>query len=93
MRLDEIDDKIIEKYKSVKDIFIKSKTMICQYITVASGTFSYYGKDIISLFNDNSSQVQSLLEPKYFAIVSIFIGILTMYFKVKDEKNKLNKGE
>ena len=92
MRLDEIDDKIIEKYKSVKDIFIKSKTMICQYITVASGTFSYYGKDIISLFNDNSSQVQSLLEPKYFAIVSIFIGILTMYFKVKDEKNKLNKG-
>lgn len=93
MRLDEIDDKIIEKYKSVKDIFIKSKTMICQYITVASGTFSYYGKDIISLFNDNSSQVQSLLEPKYFAIVSILIGILTMYFKVKDEKNKLNKGE
>jgi len=92
MRLDEIDDKIIEKYKSVKDIFIKSKTMICQYITVASGTFSYYGKDIISLFNDNSSQVQSLLEPKYFAIVSILIGILTMYFKVKDEKNKLNKG-
>ena len=93
MRLDEIDDKIIEKYKSVKDIFIKSKTMICQYITVASGTFSYYGKDIISLFNDNSSQVQSLLEPKYFAIISIFIGVLTMYFKVKDEKNKLNKGE
>lgn len=93
MRLDEIDDKIIEKYKSVKDIFIKSKTMICQYITVASGTFSYYGKDIISLFNDNSSQVQSLLEPKYFAIVSILIGVLTMYFKVKDEKNKLNKGE
>ena len=87
MILDEIDDKIIKKYKSVKDIFIKSKTMICQYITVASGTFSYYGKDIISLFNDNSSQVQSLLEPKYFAIVSIFIGILTMYFKVKDEKN------
>lgn len=93
MRLDEIDDKIIEKYKSVKDIFIKSKTMICQYITIASGTFSYYVKDIISLFNDNSSQVQSLLEPKYFAIVSILIGILTMYFKVKDEKNKLNKGE
>lgn len=93
MRLDEIDDKIIEKYKSVKDIFIKSKTMICQYITIASGTFSYYGKDIISLFNDNSSQVQSLLEQKYFAIVSILIGILTMYFKVKDEKNKLNKGE
>ena len=92
MILDEIDDKIIEKYKSVKDIFIKSKTMICQYITVSSGTFSYYGKDIISLFNDNSSQVQSLLEPKYFAIVSILIGILTMYFKVKDEKNKLNKG-
>lgn len=92
MRLDEIDDKIIEKYKSVKDIFIKSKTMICQYITVASGTFSYYGKDIISLFNDNSSQVQSLLEPKYFAIVSILMGVLTMYFKVKDEKNKLNKG-
>lgn len=93
MRLDEIDDKIIEKYKSVKDIFIKSKTMICQYITIASGTFSYYRKDIISLFNDNSSQVQSLLEPKYFAIISILIGILTMYFKVKDEKNKLNKGE
>lgn len=92
MRLNEIDDKIIEKYKSVKDIFIKSKTMICQYITVASGTFSYYGKDIINLFNDNSSQVQSLLEPKYFAIISILIGILTMYFKVKDEKNKLNKG-
>lgn len=92
MRLDEIDDKIIEKYKSVKDIFIKSKTMICQYITVASGTFSYYGKYIISLFNDNSSQVQSLLEPKYFAIVSILMGVLTMYFKVKDEKNKLNKG-
>ena len=93
MKLNEIDDKIIEKYKSVKDIFIKSKTMICQYITVASGTFSDYGKDIISLFNDNSSQVQSLLEPKYFAIVSILIGVLTMYFKVKDEKNKLNKGE
>jgi Na+-driven multidrug efflux pump len=93
MKLDEFDDKVIEKYKSVKDIFIKSKTMICQYITIASSTFLLYGKDIINLFNDNSTQIQALLQPKYFAILSILIGVLTMYFKVRDEKNKLNKGE
>ena len=93
MKLNEIDDKIIEKYKSVKDIFIKSKTMFCQYLTIASSTFKFYGKDIISLFNDNATQIQSVIEPKYFVLLSIFAGVLTMYFKVKDEKSKLNKGE
>lgn len=91
MKLNEIDDVLISKYKSVRDIFIKSKTMFCQYTTIASSTFSFYGKDIISLFNDNSTQIQTVIEPKYFVLLTVFCGVLTMYFKYKDEKNKINE--
>lgn len=91
MKLDEIDDVCISKYNSVKDIFTKSRTMLMQFLSIVGGIFAFYGEQLIKIFNDNSSQVQVLLDPKYFALLSILCGILTAYFKYKTEKERLEK--
>lgn len=91
MEFKDIDDICLNKYNSVKDIFTKSKTIIMQYLSIVSGIFTVYGQQLINIFNDNSSQVQVILDPKYFALISIICGILTTYFKYQKEKTILNE--
>ena len=81
-----------KKYKSAKEILTKSKTILLQYITTFSGVLTIFSQQIVGLFNDNKEQIQVLLDPKYFAVISISIGVLTAYFAYKDKIKKV-KGE
>lgn len=59
----------------------KSKIIITQYVSIGAGFLQTFGDQITDAFYSNSAQLQSMIDSKVFAIISISCAILTIYLK------------
>lgn len=81
-----LEENINKGYYTLKEALYKSKIIITQYITIIASFIQLYGNDLLVAFNDNSSQLQSLIDAKMFSVVSFACGILTIYLRITSNK-------
>lgn len=66
---------------SVTQALKKSREVITQYVAMGSAFLTQYGNDILSAFNQNSPQIESVV-PKMFGVLSVACAILAIYLKL-----------
>lgn len=69
-------------FYSAKQSLIKSKIIITQYVSIIAGLLQQYGPSVLSVFAENSAELQLLVDMKMFGAISVICAILTIYLKL-----------
>lgn len=71
---------------SIREALIKSRTVICGYLTIGITIFKEYGQDIISQLTTYLPQMREFLNPQFFGAITILTTLGTIYFYIISNK-------
>lgn len=71
---------------SIKEALIKSRTVICAYISITATIFKEYGQDIVSQLTTYLPQLREFLNPSVFGFITVITTLGTIYFYVISNK-------